>query len=66
MVVHAANRRLGVTEVTLKAFLGSEEALRGVRRLISNTRDVITLQCPELREVETSDDLRWIVLQQLS
>jgi cell wall-associated NlpC family hydrolase len=65
-VVHAANRRLGVIEVAVKDFLGSEDAFRGVRRLIQDTKDTITLQCPESREVETSDDLRWIVLQRLS
>lgn len=64
-VVHAANKRLGVTEVSLESFLGSEEALRGVRRVIRDDRNTITFQCPWSREVETSDDLRWIVLQRL-
>ncbi len=65
-VVHAANKRLGVTEVTLDGFLGSEETFRGVRRLIPDEKDTVTFQCPRWREVETSDDLRWIVLQRLS
>jgi cell wall-associated NlpC family hydrolase len=65
MLVHAANKRLGVTEVTIDAFVGSEDAFRGARRLMPHSSSIITLQCPESREIETSDDLRWIVLQQM-
>lgn len=61
-VIHAANRRLGVAETTVTNFV-DEVALRGVRRYVSQSSSIVTLETPPDREVETSDDIRWIVLQ---
>ena len=63
-VVHAANSRTGIVESKLDNFLGKCE-LRGVRRYLDNPADVLTLLTPPRREVETSDDIRWIILQRL-
>ena len=61
-VIHAANRELGIIESPLATFT-SRDAFRGVRRLIPRDREVLTLITPDEREVETSDDVRWIILQ---
>ncbi|MFH1161894.1 MAG: NlpC/P60 family protein [Candidatus Jorgensenbacteria bacterium] len=64
-VIHAANRTLGVVESPLAAFAAGG-AFRGARRLIPAHREVLTFLTPPEREVETSDDVRWIVLQSLT
>lgn len=65
-VVHAANKRVGVIETDISKFTGTDTKLRGVRRYILDSARVVTLEIPPAREVEISDDIRWIVLQQLS
>ena len=60
-VIHAANRTAGVIETPLAAFIA--QSFRGARRYIPRDRTVVTLETPEHRSVETSDDLRWIILQ---
>lgn len=61
-VIHAANSKLGVIESPMEKFIAGGK-LRGVRRYIPHEAEVITLETPPQREVETSDDLRWIILQ---
>jgi cell wall-associated NlpC family hydrolase len=63
-VIHAANSKLGVIESPLKGFT-KEEKIRGVRRIIPLSENVITLLCPPDRIVEWSQTFRWIVLQNL-
>ncbi len=63
-VIHAANRKVGVVESPLDAFVGVR-GFRGARRYVPIDHKVLTLQTPIAREVETSDDIRWIVLQSL-
>jgi hypothetical protein len=63
-VIHAAGRDSGVIESSLDSFVG-ETKLRGVRRYIPVDLEVLTFKTPINREVEMSDDLRWIVLQSL-
>lgn len=60
-IVHAATKGVGVIERSIDHFLSSAE-LRGIRRFIANPSRVVTLETPPEREVETSDDIRWIVL----
>jgi len=62
-VIHAAGKRAGVIEVPVERFIGSR-TLQGVRRF--QTPDVITLQTPSNRLVEWSDDIKWILLQNLA
>lgn len=63
-IVHAANSRAGIVESTVENFLRKAK-LRGVRRYIPDPARVITLETPPSREIEMSDDIRWIILQQL-
>ncbi len=63
-VIHAADRKLHVIESSFESFIGEDE-FRGVRRYIPKDQIVLTLETPLNREVETADDLRWIVLQTL-
>jgi hypothetical protein len=62
-VIHAADSETGVIESAYNTFVGISK-LRGIRRYIPADADVLTLECPRHRPVETSDDLRWIILQQ--
>lgn len=64
-VIHAANKNDGVIESPLDAFT-RERKFRGARRYIPKDVDVLTLEIPPSMDVETSDDLRWIVLQTLA
>jgi hypothetical protein len=63
-VIHAANRKLGVIESSLADFIGKDE-FRGARRYLPQDRDIVCFETPAEREVESSDDFRWIVLQSL-
>lgn len=65
-VVHAANRRDGVTEVPLEDFVGeSQKKFRGARRFLPKSKYTLTLEIPASVEIETADDLKWIVLGSL-
>lgn len=63
-VVHAANSKDGVIESTVNEFIGKDK-FRIARRIIPKKKGVITLLTPPEREVECSDDIRWIILQNL-
>lgn len=63
-VVHAANSTAGIIESAVNDFT-NEKNFRGVRRLIPQNTLVTTFFTPSAREVETSDDVRWIILQTL-
>lgn len=63
-VIHAANKKIRVTESRLQDF-ASRDKFRGARRYVPENRRVITLETPVYREVETADEIRWIVLQSL-
>lgn len=62
-IVHAANSRSGIVESAVEDFLHAVE-LRGIRRYV--TASVVTLDVPLLRDIETSDDIRWVILQRLA
>lgn len=64
-VIHAASRKAGIIEQPMNKFIGNEK-FRGARRYIPKDNEVITLEVPIEREVETADDVRWILLQSLS
>lgn len=63
-MIHAANRKLGVIESSVDRFM-EKGKFRGIRRIIP-IRGIHTIEFPVEREVEISDDIRWIVLQNLS
>src|SRR3990167_400351 len=64
-IIHAMNREFGIVESKLEQFVGKNK-FRGVKRYIPKNRKVITFQTPEKREIEISDDIRWVILQTLS
>ncbi|HAO64382.1 TPA: hypothetical protein DCQ44_00170 [Candidatus Taylorbacteria bacterium] len=63
-VIHAANRKAGIIESSLESFVGDPADLRGIRRYVTNSR-VYTFETPPEREIEWSDDLKWVILQRL-
>ena len=62
-VIHAANKKSGVIESPVEDFIGT--SLRGIKRYIPKEAEVITFQTPSKREVESADDIKWIILQSL-
>jgi cell wall-associated NlpC family hydrolase len=62
-IIHAANKKSGIVESPMNEFIGSK--FRGIKRYIPKDAEVITFQTPEMREVESADDLKWIILQSL-
>jgi len=63
-IIHAADRKVGIVESRLKKFVGKTK-FRGVRRYIPKDKEILTFETPSHREVETADDIRWIILQSL-
>ena len=63
-VVHAANQKNNVIESPIESFMGKTN-IRGIRRYIPKDEKVITLEVPTSLEVETADDIKWIILQSL-
>ncbi len=63
-VVQAVNKKFNIKESSLERFLSDCE-FRGVRRYIPQGKVVLTFETPLRREIETSDDLRWIIFQSL-
>lgn len=63
-VIHAANKKVGVIETSIDKFIGKDK-FRGARRYIPKNAEVLTFITPPKREVETADDVRWIILQTL-
>jgi len=62
-IIHAANKKSHVIETPIGKFIGKK--FRGVRRYIPKDIEVLTFETPLGREIETADDIRWIVLQSL-
>lgn len=65
-VIHAASKNHGVVETSFVEFVGKErQKLRGIRRYVYDHSPVITVESPSHRIIETSSDLRWIILQSM-
>ena len=62
-VIHAANRKVGVITTPLDRF--TDGCFRGAARFVEDWNKLFVFECPARWEVETSDDLKWIVLWQL-
>lgn len=54
----------GVIEIPRKTLLQQRE-FRGARRFMPQGVEVITFETPLNREVETADDIRWIILRSI-
>jgi len=63
-IIHVANREANIIESSLENF-ASKTKFRGIKRYVPKDKIVLTLEIPVEQEVETVDDLRWIVLQSL-
>ena len=63
-VIHAANKEKGVIESPLTEFT-KQDKFRGARRYIPADVDIVTFIIPPSRDVEFSDDIKWIILQSL-
>ena len=63
-VIHAKNKDAGIVETPLEKFF-SKENFRGVRRIIPGGHQICTFVTPGEREVESSDDIGWIIRQNL-
>lgn len=62
-VVHAKNSASGIISEALDEFLATN-TLTAIRRFI--VTETVTVDSPEMTFAESSDDIRWIVLQELS
>lgn len=63
-VIHAVNKKANIVESSLDKFVGKTK-FRGARRYLPKNVEVLTLSTPSDREVETADDIRWIIMQSL-
>ncbi len=63
-VIHACDKKVNIIESSFERFIGKLK-FRGIRRYVPVDKKVITLEIPPDTEVESSDDLRWLVLQTL-
>lgn len=63
-IVHAANHGRGVTECPIEEFLDPKE-FRGVGRIITDPKNTFTFETPPNREIESSDDFFWVIVQTL-
>jgi peptidoglycan endopeptidase LytE len=63
-IIHAADKKTNIIENSLDDFVGKTK-FRGIRRYVPKDRVVLTLETPVNLEIETADDLRWIILQSL-
>lgn len=61
-IIHALNGKKNVVETSLEKFI-KMYGFRGARRYIPKGVEVLTFKIPPNRDVETDDDLRWIILQ---
>lgn len=64
-VIHAANKKVNLIESSFENFIG-ENNFRGIRRILPRNQKIYTLITPPEREIEWSDDIRWVILQNLS
>lgn len=65
-VIHAVNKCKGVKESNIEPLIYGSDKFRGIRRIVDDWDELIVLETPEDRDVRTSDDIRWIVLQNLT
>lgn len=63
MVIHATNG--GVIECSLEAFLEDPCYFRAAYRILPLASDVVTLQIPDGYSIESSDDVRCLLLKRL-
>ncbi len=63
-VIHAKGATSGVVEEKVERFLAPTR-FRGLRRLVAPGHRVVTYEIPDSAFVETSDDIKWIIIMNL-
>lgn len=63
-IIHSSGKKRSVVEEDFTSLL-ERCSLRGVRRILSPKREIFTVEIPEDLEVESSDDIKWIILQSI-
>jgi len=61
-IIHAVNRGRGVVEDPGDEFFARSE-FRTARRILPRNREIVVFEVPPTVDVESSDDLRWIIVQ---
>ncbi|HEX9664424.1 MAG TPA: NlpC/P60 family protein [Patescibacteria group bacterium] len=64
-IIHATNHKRGVVEDPVDQFTADKRYPRGACRIIPADSQIVTLKTLDYWEVETSDDIKWIILQSL-
>ena len=65
-VIHAVDRPTPVVEVPLREFIARRGEYRGAARIIHHPEATYTFSFPPELEIETSDDVRWRILKDLT
>ena len=60
-VIHATDKFPALEEVSLKDFIGKNREFRGIKTIIENPHKTLTLRIPASCEIETSDDINFIL-----
>jgi len=63
-IIHATNHGRGVIESPMEEFLNPKE-FRGAGRIIVDPKNTYFFETPPHREIETSDDFFWVIVQTL-
>ncbi|MHC1726898.1 MAG: C40 family peptidase [Syntrophobacteraceae bacterium] len=61
-VIHAASKEHGLVETPVESFL-IDIKHRGIRRYLPKNSRIITLEIPPGIDIETSDDITWVLVQ---
>lgn len=64
-VIHAGGPDKCVNEIPLRDFLEICGTFRGIRRHVPKNETLYTFLIPEGKEIEYSDDLRWVIMKYL-
>ena len=59
-VIHASQKHQGIVESSLPEFLLSGEP-RGLGRIVPAGSDIVTLIVPNRHEIESDDDIKWLL-----
>ena len=65
-VIHAVDRIAPIVEVSLREFMTKKGEYRGAAKIIRNPKTTYVFTFPPDLEIETSDDVRWRILQGLT
>lgn len=64
-VIHAVSTTPTIVETRVGDFIGNGKTFRGVTRLVHNPLRTFTFHVPKHYEIETSDDIKWLLLRSM-